>query len=228
MRWYLEVLKKYPVFSGRARRMEYWMFSLVSVVIYFGLAAVEIAVGPASNVDESVFASIYSLAVLIPTLAVTVRRLHDTNRSGWWLLICLIPLIGIVVLLVMMLQGSDSGENCFGPNPAIGQRTGVTRIKAESRREFSDLGISLVNNYQGRGINVGFGRGCDISDANVPALAELDLHELYLSRTGVSDESVAPLGTMHQLRVLDVSTTRISRDGIRQLTESLPDAKIIG
>jgi len=208
--------------------MEYWMFSLVSALIYLGLAAVEIAVGSASNVDETVFASIYSLAVLIPTLAVTVRRLHDTNRSGWWLLICLIPLIGIVVLFVMMLQGSDSGDNSFGPNPAIGQDRTDTKIKAGSRKQFNHLGVSLVNNYQGRGINVGFGRGCSISDADIPALAALDLHELYLSRTAISDESVAPLGTMEKLRVLDVSTTMISRDGIRQLNESLPDARIIG
>ena len=88
--------------------------------------------------------------------------------------------------------------------------------------------MSLVNNYQGRGINVGFGRGSGISNDGIPALVPLGLHELYLSRTGIGDESIASLGAMDQLRILDVSSTNFSRDGIRQLKESLPHAKIIG
>lgn len=112
MNWYLEVLKKYAVFSGRARRKEYWMFVLFNMIIGLVLGFVEGLVdGP------GVLSSLYSLAVLIPGIAVSVRRLHDTGRSGWWLLIGLVPLIGAIVLLVFMVQDSDPAANPYGPNP---------------------------------------------------------------------------------------------------------------
>lgn len=112
MNWYLEVLKKYAVFSGRARRKEYWMFILFNFIIVLGLGVVEgLAGGP------GVLGSLYSLAVLIPSIAVSVRRLHDTNRSGWWLLIGVVPLIGAIVLLIFVVQDSQPGENRYGPNP---------------------------------------------------------------------------------------------------------------
>ena len=112
MNWYLEVLKKYAVFSGRARRKEYWMFALFNIIIAFVLGFIEgLAGGP------GVIGIIYGLAVLIPGIAVSVRRLHDTNRSGWWLLIGLIPLIGVIVLLVFMVQDSQPDKNQYGPNP---------------------------------------------------------------------------------------------------------------
>lgn len=109
MSWYLAVLKKYAVFGGRARRKEYWMFVLVSTLITVVLSALQ--------GDEGVLVGLYSLAVLLPSLAVTVRRLHDTNRSGLWLLIALIPLVGFIVLLVFTVQDSDRIENRYGPSP---------------------------------------------------------------------------------------------------------------
>ncbi|MBA7614686.1 MAG: DUF805 domain-containing protein [Calditrichaeota bacterium] len=112
MNWYLEVLKKYAVFSGRSQRKEYWMFYLFNIIIAFGLGFIDGLVG-----GPGVLASIYGLAVLIPGIAVSVRRLHDTNRSGWLLLIALIPLIGVIVLLVFMVQDSQPDENQYGPNP---------------------------------------------------------------------------------------------------------------
>ena len=78
MSWYLTVLKKYAVFSGRARRMEYWMFALFNFIISFALAFLEALVG-----GPGIVAVLYSLAVLVPSIAVGVRRLHDTDRSGW-------------------------------------------------------------------------------------------------------------------------------------------------
>lgn len=112
MNWYLEVLKKYAVFEGRARRMEYWMFVLVNLIISIVLAIIEFVLG-----SPGVIGWLYALAVLIPGIAVSVRRLHDTDRSGWWLLLALIPLIGAIVLLVFMLQEGGPGTNRFGPNP---------------------------------------------------------------------------------------------------------------
>ena len=114
MEWYLVVLKKYAVFSGRARRKEYWMFFLFNIIIAFSLGFIEGLLG-----SPGVIGMIYSLAVLIPGIAVSVRRLHDTGRSGWWLLIALIPLIGSIVLLVFMVQEGKDEENDFGENPKL-------------------------------------------------------------------------------------------------------------
>ena len=119
MHWYLEVLKKYAVFSGRARRKEYWMFALVNIIIAVLLGIIEAALGIGGRREQyqSVLGGLYSLAVLLPTLGVTVRRLHDTGRSGWWILLSFIPLIGSLIVLFFLVQDSEPGENRYGPNP---------------------------------------------------------------------------------------------------------------
>lgn len=118
MNWYLEVLKKYAVFSGRARRKEYWFFVLFNIIISIVLAVIDGVTGSFSaEAGMGLLGGIYTLAVLIPGLAVSVRRLHDTERSGWWLLIALVPLIGAIVLLVFMVQDSKPGQNQYGANP---------------------------------------------------------------------------------------------------------------
>lgn len=118
MDWYLKVLKNYVGFSGRARRKEYWMFWLISTLISVGLCIVDAVTG---NVNAAtgwgLLSGIYSLLVLLPSLAVSVRRLHDRDKSGWWLLLVLIPLIGAIVLLVWIVQEGDRGTNRFGPDP---------------------------------------------------------------------------------------------------------------
>ena len=118
MNWYLGVLKKYAVFGGRARRKEYWYFFLFSTLISIVLSIIDSATG-AFDVETGLglLSGIYALAVLIPTIAVGVRRLHDTNRSGWWLLIGLIPIIGAIVLFVFLVFDSTPEENQYGPNP---------------------------------------------------------------------------------------------------------------
>jgi uncharacterized membrane protein YhaH (DUF805 family) len=116
--WYLEVLKNYAVFDGRARRTEYWMFFLISLVISVVLILIDRLIGTFTyQAGFGLLQGLYSLAVLIPSIAVTVRRLHDTGRSGWWILIALIPFIGGLVLLVFMVLDSQPGENQYGPNP---------------------------------------------------------------------------------------------------------------
>jgi uncharacterized membrane protein YhaH (DUF805 family) len=114
--WYMTVLKKYAVFSGRARRKEYWFFVLWYVIISIALVIVDAVAGLRIG-EAGVLQSLYALALLIPSLAVAVRRLHDTGRTGWWLLIGLIPLIGIIVLLVFMFLDTQPGENEYGPSP---------------------------------------------------------------------------------------------------------------
>jgi uncharacterized membrane protein YhaH (DUF805 family) len=118
MNWYLEVLKKYAIFEGRAGQKEYWHFSLFSFIIIIVLSVIDIATGTFNlNVGLGLLSGIYTLAVLIPGIAVSVRRLHDTNRSGWWLLINAIPLIGVIVFLVFTAQTGTPGDNHYGSNP---------------------------------------------------------------------------------------------------------------
>jgi len=112
MNWYLEVLKKYTVFTGRARRTEYWMFVLINILISIAIGVVEGLIG-----SPGYLGLIYSLAVLLPSIGVSIRRLHDTSKSGWWLLIGLIPLVGMIVLIVFMATDSTPGDNQYGPNP---------------------------------------------------------------------------------------------------------------
>lgn len=115
MNWYLDVLKKYAVFTGRARRKEYWMFVLFYLIIAFVLGIIDGVIG-----TVGLLYGLYALALLIPNIAVAVRRLHDTGRSGWFLLIGLIPLIGAIVLIVFFAQDSQPGDNQYGPNPKVG------------------------------------------------------------------------------------------------------------
>lgn len=118
MNWYLHVLKNYATFSGRARRKEYWMFFLISALISIVLTLLDILLGTYSvEYEAGLFSGLYSLLILIPSIAVVVRRLHDTDRSGWWILISLIPLIGVIVLFVFMCLDSQPGTNRFGANP---------------------------------------------------------------------------------------------------------------
>jgi uncharacterized membrane protein YhaH (DUF805 family) len=110
MNWYLTALKKYAVFSGRARRKEYWMFFLFYLIIVLVLAFIERIVGIAPEGGVGILGNIYQLAILIPSIAVGVRRMHDTDHSGWWLLV---P----VANLVFALSEGTREDNRFGPDP---------------------------------------------------------------------------------------------------------------
>ena len=117
MHWYTDVLKQYAVFSGRAQRPEFWWFVLFNVIISAVLTLIDRMLGATIGANIGILSSIYSLAVLIPSIAVAVRRLHDTGRSGWWLLIGLVPIIGWIALIIFYVQDSEPGDNQFGPNP---------------------------------------------------------------------------------------------------------------
>lgn len=114
MNWYLEPLKKYATFTGRSRRKEYWMFMLFNFLISFALGLVD---GILFSSEIGILSTIYSLFILVPSIALTVRRLHDIGKSGWWCLIGLIPVIGAIVLLVFACFDSQPGDNEYGPNP---------------------------------------------------------------------------------------------------------------
>jgi uncharacterized membrane protein YhaH (DUF805 family) len=118
MNWYLDVLRKYAVFYGRSRRKEYWYYFLINFVIITALLLIDDQLGWINpEAGMGVLSGIYALAVLIPGIAVAVRRLHDSDRTGWWVLIALIPIIGPIVLIFFLIQDSTPGENRFGPNP---------------------------------------------------------------------------------------------------------------
>jgi len=118
MKWYFKVLKQYADFGGRARRKEYWIFALFNIIFLiaamildntFGIAIEGFGYGPIYG--------LYVLALLTPGLAVTARRLHDVGKSGWMILITLIPLIGAIWLLFLMAADSKPGVNKYGQNP---------------------------------------------------------------------------------------------------------------
>ena len=117
MELYIKVLKQYNDFKTRARRKEYWMFTLFSVIISSILTLIDNNLGTEVNTGTGLFGGIYSLLILVPTLAVSVRRLHDIGKSGWMLLVALIPLIGAIWLLILFCKDSQIEENKWGANP---------------------------------------------------------------------------------------------------------------
>ena len=117
MEWYLKVLRQYADFNGRARRKEYWMFTLFHMIAAFTTAFIGGLLAEATDGASMALYFIYLIGTIIPGLAVTVRRLHDTNKSGWMILVSLIPLIGSIWLLVLMVTEGDHGPNEYGPDP---------------------------------------------------------------------------------------------------------------
>jgi uncharacterized membrane protein YhaH (DUF805 family) len=122
MDWYLKVLKQYADFSGRARRKEYWMFALFNLIFGFVAMVLDRQLGLSFNFNWNILGYgwiwlIYCLAVFIPSLAVSVRRLHDIGKSGWMILVWLIPLAGAYWLLILLVTDSDPDDNLYGINP---------------------------------------------------------------------------------------------------------------
>jgi uncharacterized membrane protein YhaH (DUF805 family) len=117
MNWYLDAWKNYVNFQGRARRKAYWMFVLFNLIALVILSLIEGALGLSGQNGYGILTGLYSLAIILPLIALAVRRLHDTGRSGWWILIGLVPLIGPIVLIVFYVTDSQPGTNEYGPNP---------------------------------------------------------------------------------------------------------------
>jgi uncharacterized membrane protein YhaH (DUF805 family) len=124
MNYYIKVLQQYADFNGRARRKEYWIYKIINSIIGGLLFFLDYLLGTTIDFLDlgegnslGILYLVYALFVFIPGLAVAVRRLHDVGKSGWMLLIALIPLIGAIWLLVLYLTDSNPGENKYGPNP---------------------------------------------------------------------------------------------------------------
>lgn len=129
MGWYLKVIKQYADFKGRARRKEYWFFTLFHLLIGVTFILFNTVIIQATNNPDFaigfVLYGIYMLSVLLPAIAVTVRRLHDTDHSAWWILISLVPLVGSIILLVFLCQDGNASVNRFGENPKPRKRLAV-------------------------------------------------------------------------------------------------------
>ena len=117
MSWYLTVLRKYAAFGGRARRKEFWMFVLVHLAVLILLSVADAALGTTVGDDLGIIALSYYVLTIVPSLAVSVRRLHDTGRSGWWLLLNIVPIVGALVILVFHTTDGTPGDNAYGPSP---------------------------------------------------------------------------------------------------------------
>jgi len=124
LEWMLLPLKRYAEFSGRSRRKEYWMFFLFSFILGIIASSIDTLLLGFPLENNGPVNAIVSLALLIPSLAVGVRRLHDTGRSGWWMLLIFAIIIGWIALLIFFVTDSDSGNNAYGPSPKMGQDIG--------------------------------------------------------------------------------------------------------
>jgi uncharacterized membrane protein YhaH (DUF805 family) len=114
MEWYIKGLKNYAVFTGRASRQEYWMFVLFNIIISVGLTFLGTMLNSVTKTDQTILSNVYSLAVLVPGIAVAIRRMHDTNRSGWW---CIVPIMG----LIYAIEAGQPGPNKYGNDPKAPQ-----------------------------------------------------------------------------------------------------------
>ena len=176
MSWYIEALKKYAVFSGRSSRREYWFFTLFNVIAAVVLIIIDSIIG-----SGGLLTILYGLAVLVPALAVTVRRLHDTDRSGWWVLIWVIPLGGLV-LLVFALLDSTPGDNGYGPNPKSEREK-----ERQSRRLCSSCGTEI---RPGNAFCVSCGKGLTTENgASREAPATLDSETLKRTMQGAQQRA---------------------------------------
>lgn len=114
------IFQRYADFQGRSRRSEYWYFLLFNFLLSFGgqlLVGIAAAMVPALGGIIGILLLIVSLGLLIPGIAITIRRLHDLDKSGWWILIFLIPLVNLIMMLVWFTQKGSEGDNQFGPDP---------------------------------------------------------------------------------------------------------------
>ena len=118
MHWLTGPISKYVVWKGRATRAEYWYFILFAALINVGLTMVDLAVGTFDEeTGQGLISGLFGLFIALPSLAVFVRRLHDTGRSGWWFWVLLVPLVGVIVILVFFCTDSQQETNQYGPNP---------------------------------------------------------------------------------------------------------------
>jgi uncharacterized membrane protein YhaH (DUF805 family) len=121
MEYFIGAYKKYADFSGRARRKEFWMYQLFYLIISIALSFIDGLIGTYSSAGIGLLSTIFGFVSIVPMIALATRRLHDINKSGWWQLIGLIPLIGAIVLFIFFVLRGTDGENRYGSDPLAPQ-----------------------------------------------------------------------------------------------------------
>ena len=116
MEWFMKALRQYAVFTGRARRKEYWFFVLFYILIAIGLGFIDSTLGLGSE-SYGLLSGLFGLAMLLPALGVAIRRMHDTGRSGWWVLVSFIPFVGWLIFIWFATRDGEPGPNAYGPDP---------------------------------------------------------------------------------------------------------------
>jgi uncharacterized membrane protein YhaH (DUF805 family) len=117
MKYFIDVLNKYAVFTGRARRKEYWMFVLFYTILSIVLGILLFTIEKRTGISLKWVTWVFGLFFFLPSLGVSIRRLHDTGRTGWWLFISIIPFIGAIIIFIFLILDSTPGDNQYGPNP---------------------------------------------------------------------------------------------------------------
>lgn len=181
MYWYAKVIRNYAVFTGRARRKEYWMFQLVNFLIALAFVLMLIPLFPSPTAGEKpvgfaiclVIFFVYVLLTILPGLAVSVRRLHDADLSGLWVLIAFIPGGGIVLLVFHVLDGTP-GPNQYGPNPKAGGRAGYpSPYSPYGSQPMTPYGTQSMTRAAGAGAALPGGQGslgfCSVCGTSLPA-----------------------------------------------------------
>ena len=122
MQWFTLALSRYAVFSGRSQRAEFWFFMLFSTLIQVALMVLDEVMGwvfLVDGIENGVTSTIALLALLLPTLSVGARRLHDIGKSGWWQLLMFLPVVGFLVLVFFWVRDGQAGQNLYGNNPKL-------------------------------------------------------------------------------------------------------------
>lgn len=119
MHWYIQVLKKFDDFDGRARRKEYWMFNLIDFIFVIIISFIDTTIFNTSFSDYGPIFIVYTLVTFIPALAVSVRRMHDVGKSGWFIFVGVIPIIGWIWIFIVLITDSELFTNKYGPNPKV-------------------------------------------------------------------------------------------------------------
>lgn len=118
MTWALMPLQKYAVFSGRSRRKEFWMFVLFTFIVEIVLAIIDAIIGTYNTaIGMGLLSGLFYLAILVPSIALNTRRLHDIGKSGWFQLLFIIPIVGFILWIIWMVRDGDHGVNQYGPSP---------------------------------------------------------------------------------------------------------------
>lgn len=132
MNHYKNAFKKYADFRSRARRSEYWYFALFNALFILVLSLLDTVLGFGNDDTLGIFAALYSLVVVIPSLAVCVRRLHDIGKSGWWIFVAIVPFVGALILFFFAIRDSQPGANQYGPNPKELSNSSSTNSSVDS------------------------------------------------------------------------------------------------